>query len=99
MMPESFDSSVINAIKEGSANVIVFASPSAVGNFVTVIGTGEAKLLAGKTQLAALGPTTAQAIRAAGLPVDIESDESSAIGMAGAIAEFYEKSPATTRNS
>ena len=99
-MPESFDSAVIGEVKDGSANVIVFASPSAFDNFLGVIGAEEVKRLAEKkTQLAAIGPTTARAIRAAGLPVAIESDESSPVKMAAAIAEYYEKSAVTTRNS
>jgi uroporphyrinogen III methyltransferase/synthase len=97
--PDSFDSGVVSTVREGSAGVIVFASPSAVDNFVAVIGSEEVKRLAGKTQLAAIGPTTSAAIRAAGLPVGIEADESSAVGMAGAIAGFYEKFPVTARNS
>ena len=98
-LPESFDSSVISAVKDGSASVIVFASPSAVDNFLTVVGLEEVKRLTDKTQLAAIGPTPAAAIRAAGLPVAIEADESSPLGLAGSIAGYFEKSTATTRNS
>jgi uroporphyrinogen-III synthase len=86
-------------VKDGSASVIVFASPSAVDNFLVVIGLDEVKLLSGKTELAAIGPTTAAAIRAAGLAAGIESEESSGAGMAGAIAAFYEKSSVSARNS
>jgi uroporphyrinogen III methyltransferase / synthase len=97
--PESFDSAVVSVVKEGSASVVVFASPSAVDNFLVVIGLDEVKRFAGTTQLAAIGPTTAAAIRGAGLTVGIESEESSGAGMAGAIAAFYEKSSVTARNS
>jgi uroporphyrinogen III methyltransferase / synthase len=97
--PESFDSAVVSVVKDGSASVVMFASPSAVDNFLVVIGLDEVKRLAGKTELAAIGPTTAAAITAAGLTVGIESEESSGAGMAGAIAAFYEKSSMTARNS
>jgi uroporphyrinogen-III synthase len=89
----------VSAVKEGLVSVIVFASPSAVHNFLMVMGTDEVKRLSEKAQLAAIGPTTAAAIRAASLTVGIESEESSGAGMAGAIAAFYEKSSMTARNS
>lgn len=98
-MPEEFDPSIISAVKEGEVSVVVFASPSAVVSFISVIGPDEVKRSTGRMQLAAIGPTTADAIRAAGLPVAIEADESSALGLAGAIGEYYEKSAATMRNS
>lgn len=97
--PESFDPAVVDEINAGLASAIIFASPSAFDNFLGVIGVEKVKSVIGTTQLAAIGPTTAGAIRRAGFDVAVESEESSAAGMASAIARYYEKLPAAARHS
>lgn len=98
-MPESVDPTILESIRKGAANVIVFASPSAFENFRVAIAPTELAELSNQVQFAAIGPTTAGAIRDAGALVAIEAGESSAAGLADAIAEYYERSPTTTRHS
>jgi uroporphyrinogen III methyltransferase / synthase len=98
-MPESVDAAILESIKKGTVSVILFASPSAFENFRSVIAPTEVADLSSQVQLAAIGPTTASVIREAGARVAIEVSESSAAGLAEAIADYYEKSPTTTRRS
>jgi uroporphyrinogen-III synthase len=98
-MPESVDAAILESIRKGTVNVILFASPSAFENFRVAIAPADVAELANRVQFAAIGPTTATAIRDAGARVAIEANESSAAGLAEAIADYYEKSPTTTRHS
>jgi uroporphyrinogen-III synthase len=98
-MPESVDSTILESIRNGAVNVILFASPSAFENFRAAIAPANVAELSNQVQFAAIGPTTASAIRDAGASVAIEASESSTAGLAEAIAEYYEKSPTTTRHS
>jgi uroporphyrinogen-III synthase len=50
-------------------------------------------------QFAAIGPTTAGAIREAGARVAIEADEFSVAGLAEAMAKYYGNSPSIVRHS
>ncbi len=76
-------------------DVIAFASPSAFHHFAESQGI---ELLQDRmhsprshTKLAAIGPTTAAAIREAGLAVEIEAAESTSAGLAAAIAKYFER--------
>lgn len=91
MSPERVDASVADKVRRGEVDVVMFASPSAVQNFVTVLGADEAARIAKTVQFAAIGPTTAQALREAKLPVTVQAAESSAHGLADALERFYAK--------
>ena len=97
--PESVDTQVLESIKSAAVNAVVFASPSAFDNFRGALAPGTVADLSKRVQFAAIGPTTAGAIRDAGAQVAIEADESSAAGLAEAIAKYYAKSPSTARHS
>ena len=81
-------SEVAAAIQEGRVDVVTFASPSAVHSFAEAMGSGLPGL-AGGMAIAAIGQVTAEAIREAGLPVHVEAEESTAGGLAQAIAAFF----------
>lgn len=87
--PEKIDATVADRIRRGDVDVVMFASPSAVQNFVATLGAEEAARIAKTVHFAAIGPTTAQSLRDAGLPVTIQAAESSAHGLAQALAHFY----------
>jgi len=89
--PEPADAKISEAILAGRADAIVFASPSAVHHFVEQLGWPAMATLEKGTMLAAIGPTTAKAIREAGLRVGIEAAESTAQGLVIAIEEFFRK--------
>jgi len=98
-MPESFDPAILRSIRENRVDVILFASPSAFENFCVAIAPMEAEELSSRVNFAAIGTTTAGAIRGAGVDVLIEANETSASGMANAIAAHYEKSSSTARHA
>ena len=88
-LPEKIDAAVADRIRRGEVDVVMFASPSAVQNFVATLGKEDAARIAKTVNFAAIGPTTAQSLRDAGLPVTIQATESSAQGLADALARFY----------
>jgi len=91
MAPERADATVADKIRRGEVDVVMFASPSAVQNFVAALGAEDAAKIAQTVQFAAIGPTTARALREAKLPVSIQAAESSAHGLADALERFYAK--------
>lgn len=68
----------------GEVDAVAFASPSAVK--AVVAGLGEKGPLLGRVLLAAIGPTTGEAIRAAGLEVGAQPARYTAVDLAEAIA-------------
>lgn len=97
--PESPDSEIASAFVEGRVDAIVFASPSAFHNLAGFLGAGEVKKLSETAQFAAIGPTTANAMRAAGVRVEIEAEEASAAGLADAIAKHFQQRSTTARRA
>jgi uroporphyrinogen-III synthase len=79
------DDSALEPLRRGAVDIVTFASPSAFLSLAEQLGLETV----GKLTLAAIGPTTARAIRAAGLAVAIEARESSSAGLAEAIAEHF----------
>lgn len=72
-MPESIDGEKLAVVRRDGADGFVFASPSAFCNFARIMGETDLKRFASCSAFAAIGPTTAQAIRRAGVPVAIEA--------------------------
>lgn len=87
------DSSVLERVRAGKVDVLTFASPSAFHSFVDTLGADTLRELAASVPLAAIGPTTATAIRDAGLCVEIQAAEATAAGFAAAIAKYFERQP------
>jgi uroporphyrinogen-III synthase len=97
--PESFDPVIIESVRRGAVDVIVFASPSAFENFRVAVAPAGCAELSNRVQFAAIGPTTAAAIRDSGARVAIEADESSTTGLGDAILNYYRNSPTTARHA
>ncbi len=72
-------------LERGALDAVVFASPSAVRSVVAALAE-RASLLSGAV-VAVIGPTTAQAVRDAGLKVDVEPPSASAYALADAVAD------------
>jgi uroporphyrinogen-III synthase/uroporphyrinogen III methyltransferase/synthase len=72
-----------DALGRGAVDAVAFAAPSAVRSVLAALG-GPGRL-AGVT-LAAIGPTTAEALRTAGLAPPVLPERSTAVGLAEAIA-------------
>ena len=75
---------VRDRLREGAVDLITFTSASTVTNFVSRYGTD-----LGEAAIASIGPITSAAIRAAGLPVDVEAAEYTTRGLIDAILERY----------
>jgi uroporphyrinogen III methyltransferase/synthase len=91
IVPKSFDPAVLDRLSRGEADVVVFASPSAFHNLVDTLGEQSFTVLSNHVQFAAIGPTTARALRDAGVAVAMETQESSAAGIADSIAKYYKR--------
>jgi uroporphyrinogen-III synthase len=89
--PEPLDAQTVGLMKRGEVDAILFASPSAFLNLCDVIPAPELARLSDRVRFAAIGPTTARALREAGLRVEIESAAATAPALADAIASYYER--------
>lgn len=81
--------SFVRRVLSGEFDVVTFASPSSAVNFGSLFRADELSAVPDNARIAVIGPTTADAVRALGLPVDIIARESSARGLVGCIDEFY----------
>jgi len=97
--PASLDPEILTSIRGGQVNAIVFASPSAFRFLSEYIGAAELAELSKRVQFAAIGPTTARALRESGARVEIEANESSAAGLADSIAKFYQRQHSVARRA
>ena len=88
-MPESLDAAVLETIRRGDADAVVFFSPSAFQNFVGVLGSEALRGLCVRVAFAAIGPTTAAAIREAGVPVTVEAADASADSLAAELERHF----------
>jgi uroporphyrinogen-III synthase len=89
--PESPDSEILGCVKRAEIDAIVFASPSAFHNLCDLIPAGELAELSDRVQFAAIGPTTARAMKESGVRVAVQANESSAASLADAIGKYYQR--------
>jgi uroporphyrinogen-III synthase len=66
-------------------DVVTFASPSAVYNFVEMMEESSISDVFKHTRIAVIGPTTEEAVRAVGLQADIVAHQATSEGLAEAI--------------
>ena len=98
LLPETLDAKLLNQVRGGEVDAIVFASPSAYHNLGGMIGAKELADLSSRVDFATIGPTTARALRDGGARVAIEANESSAAGVADAIAKNYQRGISARRS-
>jgi uroporphyrinogen-III synthase len=92
--PEQLDPAILTHIRKADVDAIVFASPSAFVNLSDSIGGDVTRAISERVHFAAIGPTTARAIREAGARVDIEVSDAASIGTSGvadAIARYFQQ--------
>jgi uroporphyrinogen-III synthase len=89
--PQTMDSAMLARVRSAEVDAIVFASPSTFTNFSDSMNDANLAELSTRVQFVAIGPTTAHAMRDAGVRVEIEAAEPSAAGMAVAIAEHFQR--------
>ena len=92
-MPESLAGPQLERIRREVVDCFIFASPSAFENFAKSVGPDDLQRFASASALAAIGPTTASAIRAAGVRCAIESAEPNAKSLIEAIGKYFAGSP------
>jgi uroporphyrinogen-III synthase len=76
------------ALRAGAVQVISFTSPSAVSGLAQGLGDSLFTEAVASTVMAAIGPTTAGALRSAGADRVIEAEDHSLTGLADRIAEW-----------
>jgi uroporphyrinogen-III synthase len=81
-----------DALMRGDIDVVALASPSAFQALLELSGGGMREPLR-RTQLVAIGPTTAEAIRAAGYTPSAVSPTQTMEGMVQAIVDLYQLEP------
>jgi uroporphyrinogen-III synthase len=79
----------VRRVLSGEFDVLTFASPSAAANFGRLFRAEELSAVPDHAKIAVIGPSTADAVSALGLPVDILARESTAGGLIRGIDEFY----------
>jgi uroporphyrinogen-III synthase len=87
--PENPDAVILERIRRAEVDAILFASPSAFANLGQLIPAIEIVKLSSKIEFAAIGPTTARAMRKVGARVEIEASEPSAAGVTNALAHYF----------
>jgi uroporphyrinogen III methyltransferase / synthase len=90
-LPPSVDPAPLReALAAGEFDTLTFASPSAVRHFVALLD-GAARAAAERCTVAAIGPVTAEALAAAGLPPDVVAARAEGPELVRALAEHRER--------
>jgi uroporphyrinogen-III synthase len=88
-VPQSLDNDALARIRAKGADLIFFGSPSAFRNFVETVGKETVTQLAANSAFGAIGPTTAAAVRDAGVAVQFESAEPNATAVVKAMEQYF----------
>lgn len=78
----------------GAVDAVTFTSGSTVDSFVSLLEPGQLAAIGGRIAVACIGPVTAEAARAAGLPVDALAKEATMASLADALEELFGNPPA-----
>jgi len=97
--PRDASRDVVRQIRRGDVDVITFASPSAFHHFCEMFDGETMQSFAVRISFAAIGPTTARAIRGAGWLAPIEASDSTAQGFAEAIAAHFDRASSGVKSS
>jgi uroporphyrinogen III methyltransferase / synthase len=86
--PTTGDPAVRERLVSGGVDIVTFASPSAVDGTVAALEPGTLAGLRATTAIAVIGPTTLEAVRAAGADADIIPEEATISAMLDAIEHY-----------
>ena len=89
VVPQYERSALPSCLSEDDLDLVIFASPSSVANFVSVLGETESRELLEKTAIATIGPTTSRAIHELGFEVAIQPQESTVPELVRSICHFF----------
>jgi uroporphyrinogen III methyltransferase / synthase len=87
--PETFDRGLIEEICHGQVDAVTFFSPSAFREFQKLMRPEGLANRDSPVALAAVGPVTAEAIHAAGLPVAIEADKATTASVVAGLERHF----------
>ena len=93
-VPTSELAPLVAALSDGAVQGVTFFSPSSANALARALG-GTFSHLAGRVTLAAIGPTTAEAIAVLGAPADVVAPSPTAAALAGALARHLARAGAT----
>jgi len=82
---------VHSLLAAGTVDAVTFTSGSTVKSFVSLLDPAQLAGIAGRVVVACIGPVTAAATRAAGLPVDALAKEATMPGLADALEEYFNR--------
>jgi uroporphyrinogen-III synthase len=99
MPPAEVDPHVLAQVRGAGVDAIIFASPSAFYNLRDALQVAELARLSSRVVFAAIGPTTARALRESDVKVGIETEESTSGGLAAAIADHFRNNSQAVRRS
>ena len=91
VLPENLDRGRLSAMLTGSADCIAFMSSSSVKNLALLFDTHDLSEKLQGLSIACIGDVTTATATDYGLRVDIQPDETTAAGLANAIAEYYSR--------
>jgi uroporphyrinogen III methyltransferase/synthase len=91
------DPDIYKMLLEGRVDVVTFASPSAVRNFLKIYGEDQVADLLRQTAVAAIGPVTADAATQLGIPVTIQPSTYTVPALVDAIAAHFSATKTTTK--
>jgi uroporphyrinogen-III synthase len=81
--------SIARRVLAGEFDIVTFASPSAAVHFANLFSPAELHELPECAKIAAIGPSTADAVRALGLSIDVVAREATAANLVQCIDEYY----------
>ena len=84
-VPKKIDNRITEMIIKGDIDIITFTSSSSVRNFASIVGKRHIKTIDSSTQIACIGPITADTASACGFSVDIEAKVYTVDGLIDAI--------------
>jgi uroporphyrinogen-III synthase len=93
LLPRQSSGEALEVIRKGQVDAVAFASPSAFRNFVEILGEQESRELAEIAAFVTVGPTTSQAVRAAGIRVAAEAKESTMESLLQTLQEYFAAAP------
>jgi uroporphyrinogen III methyltransferase/synthase len=87
--PDVTDADAMQLVEHGHADALVFFSPSAFANLLALTGVEALRNVVRRAAFAAIGPTTAAAIRDAGFAVAVEASEASPGSLVAALIAHF----------
>jgi uroporphyrinogen-III synthase len=97
--PESIDHGLIEAIRGGQADAVTFFSPSAFREFQSLLGADVLANWGARVAFATVGPVTAEAVRAANLPVAVEAEEATTSSLVEGLENYFAEAKEPRRAS